>query len=78
MTNPLREPGRRQSHLLLDALLLGIVGAFCARAFVLLLQVANALLLNGIAGYRPAGLPGEGEGGQPLVGPHGYWGEPWC
>jgi CIC family chloride channel protein len=73
MTNALGGPGRRQTALLLDTLLLGIVGALCARAFVLLLRLANALLLQGIAGYRPAGLPGEGDASQPLVGPHGLW-----
>ncbi len=37
---------------------------------MLLLRLANALLLNGIAGYYPAGLPSEGDAGQALVGPH--------
>jgi CIC family chloride channel protein len=73
MTNPWGGPGRRQSRLLLDTLFLGIVGALSARAFVLLLRIATALLLNGIAGYHPPGLPSEGDAGQALVGPHGLW-----
>jgi CIC family chloride channel protein len=73
MINPWDELRRRQSRLLLDTLLLGIVGALSARAFVLLLGIANALLLSGIAGYHPAGLLAEGDALQPLVGPHGLW-----
>lgn len=63
----------RQRRLLLDSFLLGIVGAASAQLFTVLLHAAQSLLLVGIAGYRPSGLPQEGGSLRPLMGAHGLW-----
>jgi hypothetical protein len=47
----------QQRRLVVDALLLGIVGALSAQLFMLLLHGASWILLTGIAGYHPPGLP---------------------
>jgi CIC family chloride channel protein len=63
----------RQRRLVLDAALLGVAGAAAAQVFTLLLRWSNALLLGAIAGYRPPGLPDEGNAFQEFIGPHGLW-----
>jgi CIC family chloride channel protein len=42
---------RRDQRLILDAVILGVVGAVSARLFLFLLDVANYFLLEGIGGY---------------------------
>lgn len=64
---------RRQRRLILDALLLGVVGAFAAVVFSGLLSVATRVLLSGVAGYRPPGLPSDGGRLLEVVGSHGLW-----
>jgi len=64
---------RRQHLLLLDAIVLGIVGALAAQIFVLLLHLAQDLFLTHLAGYStPDLLPGGGVGAQ-AIGPHWLW-----
>jgi chloride channel protein, CIC family len=41
--------------------------------FTYLLRGATWLFLGGIAGYRPPGLPSEGNLAQEIVGSHGLW-----
>lgn len=63
----------RQRRLVLDLLWLGVVGAGAAQVFMWLLHLAQQLLLTGLAGYRPPGLPSEGGVLQEQIGPHGLW-----
>ncbi len=63
----------REHRLIIDALLLGIVGALCAQAFLLLLRLSQSFFLGVVAGYRPPGLPEEGVRLAQAVGPYGYW-----
>jgi CIC family chloride channel protein len=63
----------RQRRLLLDSLLLGVVGAFSAQLFTLLLHGAQRVLLVGIGGYQLPGLPAEGGKLTPALGEHGLW-----
>jgi chloride channel protein, CIC family len=63
----------RQRRLVMDALLLGIVGALAARAFSWLIPLSRKVFLEGIAGYVPPGLPGEGGALHQTIGSHGLW-----
>lgn len=63
----------RQRRLVLDALWLGLVGAFAAQLFLFLLDLSQRLLLSGIAGYKPPGLPHEGGTLVETVGARGLW-----
>jgi CIC family chloride channel protein len=64
---------RRDHRLLLDAVLLGVVGALGAQAFTFLLHLADLLFLRGLAAYTPPGLPDEGGVLRQVIGPHGLW-----
>jgi CIC family chloride channel protein len=64
---------REQRLLIVDTLLLGVVGAFSAQLFSLLLRLAQNIFLVRLAGYQPPGLPNEGGSLTPVVGPHGLW-----
>jgi CIC family chloride channel protein len=64
---------RRDHRLLLDAVLLGVVGALGAQAFTYLLRLATHVFLTGLAGYTPPGLPDEGGVLRQVIGPHGLW-----
>jgi CIC family chloride channel protein len=64
---------RREHRLLLDAVLLGVVGALGAQAFTFLLHLAEHLFLRGLAAYIPPGLPDEGGVLRQVIGPHGLW-----
>jgi CIC family chloride channel protein len=64
---------RREHRLILDSVLLGVVGALAAQLFTFLLRLAEHLLLEGLASYRPPGLPDEGGVLRQVVGPHGLW-----
>lgn len=61
----------KEYRLLLYAAVIGIVGGLGAQLFVWVLNLAEHLLLTGIAGYRPP-EPGTFN---PLesIGPHGLW-----
>jgi CIC family chloride channel protein len=68
-----REVLRREHRLLLDAVLLGVVGALGAQAFTFLLRLAQRLFLERLAAYTPPGLPDEGGVLRQVIGPHGLW-----
>lgn len=63
----------RERRLLTDTVLLGVLGALGAQLFNLLLRLASAVFMGGIAGYRPPGLPNEGGAAQEIIGPYGFW-----
>jgi CIC family chloride channel protein len=63
----------REHRLILDSVLLGVVGALAAQLFTFLLHLAERLLLEGIAAYKPPGLPDEGGVLRQVIGPHGLW-----
>jgi chloride channel protein, CIC family len=60
-------------RLLFDSVILGIVGGLSAQLFMWMLRLAERLLLFGIGGYRPPGLPEEGGVLREFIGPHGLW-----
>ena len=62
-----------EPQLILDAIVLGVLGALGARFFVVLLDWANALFLERWAGYRAPGLPNDGGALGQSIGPHGLW-----
>ncbi len=64
---------KRQRQLIVDSLLLGVVGAAATQAFSFLLKVAQQVFLEGIAGYRPPGIPDDGGVLTQVIGPHGLW-----
>lgn len=64
---------KRQRRLIVDAVLLGIVGALSAQLFTFLLHIAQNIFLVGLAGYHSPGLPEEGGVLRQVVGPHGLW-----
>ena len=64
---------KAQHRLILDATALGVVGAFSAQAFVLLLQWSQKLFLGLLAGYLPRALTADSNTAPQPVGPHGLW-----
>ena len=58
---------RQQHRLLIDTVLLGVVGALSAQAFMFLLRWCQAFFLGWLAGYR------ENSDGGIAAGPHGVW-----
>jgi CIC family chloride channel protein len=63
----------RQRRLIIDAILLGIVGAVGAQFFMFALRWSTRLFLTDIARYRPPGLPSEGGVLQEAIGYYGLW-----
>ena len=62
---------RKQVRLLLDAVLLGIIGAVVARIFSLMVDFSQEIFLGKIALYHPPGLPNEGGAPEEMIGPYG-------
>lgn len=62
-----------EPRLLVDALLLGGVGALAAQLFMWALRLCSRFFLVWIAGYRPPALPSEGGVVIQSIGPHGLW-----
>jgi CIC family chloride channel protein len=60
-------------QLLYETVLLGIVGALSAQAFMFMLRTSESFFLIGIAGYRAPKLPAEGGPLGQIVGPHWLW-----
>ncbi|MGB6973994.1 MAG: chloride channel protein [Terracidiphilus sp.] len=60
-------------RLLLDSLALGVIGGLSAQLFAWLLHLCNHLFLGILAGYRPPGLPADGQTLTEWMGPHGLW-----
>ena len=65
--------GSTQRRLVLDAALIGVAGATSAWLFDLMLRFASRVLLQGLAGYRPSGLPSEGDLSVEVIGSQGLW-----
>jgi CIC family chloride channel protein len=63
----------RTQRIIIDTILLGVVGALGAQVFTLMLKGVEALLLTGLTGYTPPGLPDEGGVLKQVIGPHGMW-----
>ena len=63
----------RTQRIIIDTILLGIVGALGAQVFTLMLKWVEALLMSGLTGYTPPGLPDEGGVLKQVIGPHGMW-----
>ena len=73
-TNGTASDGRaRQRRLIIDAILLGVVGAVGAQFFMFALRWSTRLFLGDIAGYQPPGLPSEGGALREVIGLHGLW-----
>jgi chloride channel protein, CIC family len=62
-----------EPRLLVEAAVLGVVGALAAQVFMWALRLCERIFLVGIAGYHPPGLPEEGGVLRQSVGPHGLW-----
>jgi CIC family chloride channel protein len=60
-------------RLVFEAVLLGVVGALSARLLAAMVQLCERVFLEGLAGYRPPGLPAEGGTLAAVLGPHGPW-----
>ncbi len=63
----------RQRRLIVDAILLGVVGALGAQVFMFALRWATRLFVNDLAGYVAPGLPSEGGALREVIGSHGLW-----
>jgi chloride channel protein, CIC family len=62
-----------EPRLLVEAAILGVVGALAAQLFVWALRLCEHIFLIWIAGYHPPGLPGEGGVLRQSIGLHGLW-----
>lgn len=69
----LRIPVSSTGRLLVFSVIIGIVGGLGAQVFIWMLDVAQELLLGGIAGYVPPGITSEGGHPDPEVGRYGLW-----
>jgi len=63
----------RQQRLIVDAILLGIVGAIAAQAFMVVLRWSTQLFLVSVAGYHAPGLPSEGGVLLETIGYYRLW-----
>lgn len=63
----------RQRRLIIDAIMLGVVGAVGAQVFLFALRWLTRLFVNDFAGYVAPGLPSEGGALREVIGPHGLW-----
>jgi chloride channel protein, CIC family len=63
----------RQQRLILDAILLGVVGAIGAQLFTIVLRWSTELFVATIAGYHAPGLPSEGGVLRGTIGYYGLW-----
>jgi chloride channel protein, CIC family len=61
---------KQQHRLLVDTVLLGVVGALSAQAFMLLLRWCQTFFLTWLAGYRP---PGLSPGVNLAMAAHAHW-----
>jgi len=60
-------------HLLLDAVVLGVIGGLSAQVFTWMLRVSQKFFLGFLAGYTPPGVPTDGGVAHQMIGPHGLW-----
>jgi len=63
----------RSRLLILDSLMLGVVGALSARAFMFSLGDFRRIVLVHFTGYHAPGLPREGHVLKQIIGIHGIW-----
>lgn len=63
----------RESVLLAEAVLLGVVGALAAQVFMWALRLCTHWFLVDLAGYTQPTLPSEGGALSQHIGPHGLW-----
>ena len=63
----------RQQRLIVDAILLGVVGAIVAQLFMVALRWSSSLFLVSVAGYHAPGLPSEGGVLRETIGYYGLW-----
>lgn len=61
-----------EPRLLVEALVLGILGALSAQAFTWMLRFAQDIFLVHLAHFTPPGLPENGGIAQQALGPHSY------
>ncbi len=73
MIGPKNISMKRQHKLILDAFLLGIVGAGAAQCFNFLVHYSSLFFLGTLAGYSAPGLPTEGGHLFQVIGSHGLW-----
>ncbi len=64
---------RKRRIRLIDTIILGVVGALSAQAFMVMLRFAQKVLLEGIAGYHPPALASEGGALEQVIGAHWLW-----
>ena len=69
----LRPSSGSTGRLLFLSAVVGVIGGLAAPSFIWMLHFANRLLLGGIAGYSPPGLPSEGGLPLEIIGAHGLW-----
>jgi len=69
----LRPTSGSTGRLLFLSTVVGVIGGLAAPTFIWMLHGASHLLLEGIAGYVPPGLPSEGGSTVEVVGSHGRW-----
>jgi chloride channel protein, CIC family len=62
-----------QHRLLIDTVLLGVVGALSAQAFMFLLRWCQTFFLDWLAQYRPPGLTGGADVASMVTGAHTLW-----
>lgn len=70
---PVTKTESRQHRFIIDAVMLGVVGALAAQAFGLLLRAAEQVFLVWLAGYHAPELPNEGGALEETVGAYGLW-----
>lgn len=64
---------KHRHRLLIDTVLLGVVGALSAQAFMFLLRWCQTVFLAWLAGYRPPGLTGGARISSTFAGTHTLW-----
>ena len=64
---------KKEAHLLLDTVVLGIIGALGAEVFRFLLELFQKVFFYYIADYSPPGLVSEGKTLVENIGSHGLW-----
>ncbi|MGB8115231.1 MAG: chloride channel protein [Candidatus Sulfotelmatobacter sp.] len=58
---------------LIESVVIGVIGALSAQAFMWMLRLSDHWFLGRVAGYRPPGLAENGGAPHQVIGPHGLW-----
>jgi CIC family chloride channel protein len=64
---------KRRPLTILDSVILGVAGGLAAQVFMLLLNGADFLFLQHLAGYQAPVPPSVSGPAQQIIGPHGLW-----